>query len=230
MAKKTTARFFTLRFFNLAPIPLLLALCGALNAAAIDNMNNTNGFFNFTVVRFDGANSFINPAGYLLPTATYNGDGTVTLASQDTHPDTSEEIVDWTMPNGLSSPFTNLTSNPVLRLNLTGVASARLYDVNLLFFTAGSRDPTFLSEVPWLVNADSSTLSPSVDATMLAPVGSGQYFVRFRLLPPDLSGGVLTLDSIQTTDTPEPAAWSLAVVSLSVLALRRFRVGSRQAA
>jgi hypothetical protein len=200
----------------------LLAAPSSRAATIIDTMNNTSGFFSFTVVQFVGpapGDVVVDPPGYLLPTATANGDGTVTLAVQDGHSDTSDEIVDWTMP-GASNPYMDLTADRFLQLNLTGVFGTENYDVFLLFWGSGTT-PTFLSETEWLDMPGSTDLNPTLDVSTLAPVGAAQYFVRFRLFPTDLPGNVLTLDSIETSDAPlgsapEPAVGF--VVGFAILA------------
>jgi hypothetical protein len=217
----------------LSRITLLLALLsiawlGPLRAGAIDNMSGTNGFFNFTVVENLGNNTTLdNPPLYLMPTATENGNNTVTLAGQDVHSDTSEEIIDWRLSNGTPGPFMDLTANRFLTLNVARVAEGRQYDVNLLFFGSGPANPTFLTETQWLVNAGASNLSPSLDVDTVAPNGAGQYFVRFRLLPPNAAGGVLTFNSIETagsSSVPEPATGCLAIAGVVLAAFRGRRI------
>jgi hypothetical protein len=193
-------------------------------------MSDTSGFFAFSVVEFMGGVSTLDPTGFLLPTATENGNNSVTLSNQDVHFDTSEDIVDWTMPNGGSNPYIDIMSNGLLQLNLVSVTSGFQYDANVLFFGSGSNNPTFLAEVPWLVNQDSTDLSPSVDVSTLAPSGASQYFLRFRLLPPNQEGAAITFSSIVTTSaasTPEPGTLSLmaggALIALVGFARARIR-------
>jgi hypothetical protein len=197
-----------------------------LRANAVDLMNTTAGFFSFTVVRTIGpGQNVVNPPGYLLPTATANGNGTVTLAVLDNHADTTEEIFDWTLPGGLSNPYMNLVDNRFLQLNLTSVSPGTNYDVNILFW-GPSPVPAFLSEVEWLVNAGSSDLHPNIDVSSLAPGGADQYFVRFRLLPPNVPGDGLTLDSITTAPAsavPEPGSVLLIALGLFAVATRRVK-------
>jgi hypothetical protein len=195
-----------------------------LLASAIDPMNNASGFFSFTVVQtVSPGHNIVNPAGYLRPSATANGNGTVTLAVKDSHSDTTESILDWTLPGGLSNPYTNLLNNRFLQLNLTGVSSGSNYDVNFLFFGSGPT-PTFLSEISWLVDAGPAVLHPNIDVSSLAPSGADQYFVRFRLLPSNVPATAITLDSITTAPAsvvPEPASILIVALGASILLLLR---------
>jgi hypothetical protein len=211
--------------FILFGVLTVMATNSSRASILVDNMSNTSGFFAFSVVEFANGVSTLDPPGYLLPTATENGNNSVTLSNHDVHLDTNEDIVDWTMPNGGSDPYMDIASDDLLQLNLLSVGSSFQYGVNLLFFGSGSNDPAFVAEVPWLVSANSTDLSPSVDVSTLAPVGASQYFVRFRLLPPDQAGDAITLSSIVTTSetsVPEPGGLSLVVVGLMIFGGSRF--------
>ncbi|MGO9257567.1 MAG: hypothetical protein ACLQU1_14830 [Bryobacteraceae bacterium] len=67
-------------------------------------MSNASGFLDFIAVENNGGRIPDDPSGYSLPAAAENGNDTVTLAEFDTHADTTEEIVDWTMPAASPAP------------------------------------------------------------------------------------------------------------------------------
>jgi streptogramin lyase len=165
--------------------------------AAFDNMINANGYFSFIVVRtISPGNNVSNPPGYLKPTATANGNGTVTVAVLDSHSDTTEEIIDYRLPGALSNPYISLATNRFLQFHLTSINPGHFYNANILFFGPGT-NPTFLKEVVWLSN--STNLNPTLDVNTLAPSGAAQYFLRYRLFPFNVPGNVFTIDSITTS-------------------------------
>jgi streptogramin lyase len=186
----------TLSEFVGAASPVMTPVFGP-PGAAFDNFINANGYFNLTVVRtVSPGMNVINPPGYLRPTATANGNGTVTVAVQDSHSDTTEEIVDYRLPGALSNPYMSLTTNRFLQFHLTSINSGHFYNANILFFGPGTT-PTFLKEVVWLSN--STNLNPTLDVNTLAPTGAAQYFLRYRLFPFNVPGNVFTIDSITTS-------------------------------
>lgn len=187
----------TLTQFVGAAAPVITPVFGP-PATGLDEMINVDGFFNRTVVRTIAPGQNVNnPTGYLRPIATANGNGTVTLAVQDNHVDTTEQIVDYRLPGTLSNPYMNLTTNRFLQFLLSSVNAGRRYNINILFFGPGATNPTFLEEVAWLTN--STNLNPILDVSTLAPAGEGQYFIRFRLFPATTPGNVLTIDSASTS-------------------------------
>ena len=153
---------------------------------------------------------WVAPPGTIASSATDNGNGTVTLTRNEASVDAG---VDWMLNSHLSlTPDHNtLIVQPVTD------AANDFYSISLLFFQGAS----FTGEIDWVLNSNADTTQTLADVSAIAPAGSDNYFVRFRIQPFETAGASFRFTEIRAV--PEPAMALLAASGLIAVGRRRRR-------